>query len=166
MKIFAFFLVIILTPLFLLITLPVLISRGKGIIFFQERVGINKKEFCIYKFRTMHEGKITGIGRVLRKIGLDELPQLINIIKGDMAFVGPRPLNQEDIDRLNWVGEEFAARWSVKPGITGQAQLVRICDANLSMQQDLDYVKNKSFGRDMKVFFRSMLVPFVGKFSQ
>jgi lipopolysaccharide/colanic/teichoic acid biosynthesis glycosyltransferase len=166
MKLLALLLFTLTLPLTLLLALLLLLSRGKGVFFIQNRVGKGKKEFRIYKFRTMHEGKITGIGRVLRKIGLDELPQLINIIKGDMAFVGPRPLTQFDIDRLNWNGEEFSARWSVKPGITGQAQLVKICDANLSMQQDLDYVKNKSFGRDLKVFFRSLMVPFVGKLSQ
>ena len=111
----------------------------------------------------MTNGSITPFGRFLRKLGLDELPQLINIIQGKMAFVGPRPLTQNDIDRLDWNDERFNDRWSVLPGITGPAQLVKICNKDLSMAEDLNYTSNKSLSLDFKIFIKSMLVPIIGK---
>ena len=133
------------------------------IIFKQTRIGQKKKEFTIYKFKTMEYNKITFIGKYLRKTGLDEIPQLINIIKNDMSFVGPRPLTKFDIDRLNWNSSECAERWNVKPGITGLAQLSDICNANLSLQNDLNYVKNKNIALDIKILFQSILIPIFGK---
>lgn len=163
MKIIALIFLILYLPLLIFIFL-ILKIFGKGpAIFKQVRIGKNKQKFTIYKFRTMSNGSVTPFGRLIRKLGLDELPQLINILKGEMSFVGPRPLTQFDIDRLEWNDAKYTLRWSVKPGITGPAQLVTICDKNISMKEDLKYVNNKSLSLDMKIFIKSMFIPLLGK---
>jgi len=111
----------------------------------------------------MKNGKITFGGKVIRKLGLDEIPQFWNIVKGEMAFVGPRPLTQFDIDRLGWNTEKAVNRWKVLPGITGPAQLTNVCNADLSLSKDLEYVHSKSNGYDLKIMMRSALVPIIGK---
>lgn len=162
-KIFAAIILVFLLPLLLGVGL-VLWLFGKGpIIFKQNRVGLFKNEFTIFKFRTMTDGKISSIGKVLRKTGIDELPQLLNILKGEMAFVGPRPLTQEDIIRLDWNDIKYQARWSVKPGITGPAQLIKVCNKDLSMSRDLTYVEEKCLWLDLKIILQSMLIPIFGK---
>ncbi|PLX07152.1 MAG: hypothetical protein C0596_12215 [Marinilabiliales bacterium] len=163
MKFLAAIIFILSFPLSFLIFL-ILKIFGKGpAIFKQIRIGKDKKEFIIYKFRTMTNNKVTFFGKILRKLGLDELPQLLNIIKGEMAFVGPRPLTQFDIDRLEWNDKRYIDRWSVKPGITGQAQLITICDKNLSIKEDLEYIKNKSVSLDIKIILKSIIIPIIGK---
>jgi len=159
---------LILLPMFILIWVIIFISSipNLQIFFTQTRIGKNKKEFVIYKFRTMKDNKVTFIGHILRKTGLDEIPQLVNIIMNQMAFVGPRPLTQYDIDRLNWNSDEFDNRWKVKPGITGLAQLCDICDSGLSMKNDLFYVENSCFGLDLKIIAKSLIIPFRGKRKQ
>lgn len=163
MRLFALFILIISTPLFMLLGLSIYFRYGSKVIFQQKRVGVNKTEFTIYKFRTMERNKITSLGKLIRKLGLDELPQLLNIIKGDMAFVGPRPLTMEDIERLGWNTATFEKRWAVKPGITGKAQLISICDASLSIQNDIWYVENQSLWVDLNILSKSILVPLIGK---
>lgn len=162
-RIIAFILVVILTPVFLITALIAGMGSGLPMIFVQERLGINKEPFTIYKFKTMKNGKITSIGSILRKTGLDELPQLFNIIEGKMRFVGPRPLTQDDIDRLEWNSNTARLRWSVHPGITGMAQLVNVCDKNISLKNDILYAKQKSTSLDLKIFWKSLLVPILGK---
>jgi lipopolysaccharide/colanic/teichoic acid biosynthesis glycosyltransferase len=162
-KVFAAIILVFLLPLLLGVGL-VLWLFGKGpIIFKQNRVGLLKKEFTILKFRTMTDGKISTFGNILRKTGIDELPQLLNILKGEMAFVGPRPLTQEDIDRLYWNDIKYQKRWSVKPGITGWAQLIKICDKDLSMSRDLSYVEKKCLWLDLKIILQSVIIPIFGK---
>lgn len=111
----------------------------------------------------MHEGKITRLGHILRSSGLDELPQLINIIKGDMSFVGPRPLSLYDIKRLKWDTPYYNKRWSVLPGLTGLAQLSRKCHPKITFCYDTYYIKNKSIYLDISIIFVSLLVPLLGK---
>lgn len=111
----------------------------------------------------MHKDKITGIGRVLRKTGIDELPQLLNIMKGEMNFVGPRPLTEADIIRLNWDDAAHEIRWSIPPGITGMAQLINVCDAQVSWDCDMQYIKTRSTKTDLQLLWKSFLVPFIGK---
>jgi len=132
-------------------------------VFKQERIGLHKSPFVIYKFRTMKNGKITILGKILRKTGIDELFQLINIVIGTMNFVGPRPLTLEDIERLNWNDTAFRKRWDVKPGITGLAQLTNVCDARVSWERDKYYVENRSPGLNRKILWQSILIPFLGK---
>lgn len=166
MRIIALILLVLTSPIFIGIAILLALQGGFSVLFIQKRIGFHKKEFKIYKFKTMEAGEITFIGKVLRKTGLDELPQLLNIIKGEMAFVGPRPLTQFDIERLKWNKSEFENRWNVKPGITGIAQLSKVCSADLSMKNDLYYVENKSRGLDFKIFLKSIFVPIIGKLSK
>lgn len=165
MRCLALILIILLSPVFIIIGLTVSCSNVDYFLFKQQRIGIDKKPFIIYKFKSMKNNKVTLIGRIIRKLGLDELPQLFNILKGDMAFVGPRPLTLADIQRLNWDDYKAENRFKILPGITGLAQLTKICDARISLEKDLYYTKNKSFKLDCKLFFRSVLVPFIGKFT-
>ncbi len=163
MKIIAIIILLLISPLVLIISILIYLQSRTNVIFTQKRIGLNSKEFTIYKFKTMENQKVTFIGKLLRKLGLDEIPQLYNIIKGDMAFVGPRPLTQFDIDRLKWNTPEFSKRWSVKPGITGLAQLSKVCCSNLAINNDLYYIDNKHFILDFKIIIKSLLVPIIGK---
>ncbi len=119
----AFVLLLCTSPVWLLLLLATLVTQGPPLFFVQERVGLRRKHFFIIKLGSRKDGHVTRFGRFLRKTGLDELPQLVNILKGDMKFIGPRPLTAGDITRLGWDTAEFDLRWSVKPGITGPAQL-------------------------------------------
>ena len=114
----------------------------------------------------MKNGEITTMGKVIRKLGIDELPQLWNIVLGDMNFVGPRPLTQFDIDRLEWNTTSHKIRWTVKPGITGMAQLSNICDKEVSWNNDLEYINHRSGSLDRKLILKSILIPIVGKAKQ
>lgn len=162
-RIFALLLVLITSPFILLVLLLVLIFEQDNPVFIQERIGFQKTPFLVYKIRTMKAGRITFIGKILRKTGIDELPQLFNIAMGEMNFVGPRPLTQADIERLQWTREFHNKRWSVKPGITGLAQLVNVCDADVSLKNDFEYIDNRSWQLDLKIIYRSALVPIIGK---
>ncbi len=166
MRPIALILFILLLPFTILVGGMVFLFSGFPVFFTQERLGMGKKNFTIYKFRTMRDEKITLIGRLLRKTGMDELPQLINIIKDDMAFVGPRPLTQADVERLNWSGNEAAPRWSVKPGLTGPAQLLKICDADLSLKEDLQYVRKRNSWLDLTIMLKSITIPLFGKYKK
>ena len=125
-KISAIILLIILSPFFVIIALLIIIFSGQPIFYKHKRCGFQYEEFDIIKFRTMHpnngpqlteykDNRITNIGKILRKFKLDELPQLINIIKGDMGFIGPRP---EVIEIVNNHRENFAYLSKIKPGVT------------------------------------------------
>ncbi len=103
------------------------------------------------------------IGRVLRKTGIDEIPQLINIIKGNITFIGPRPLNQFDVERLEWTTEYHSVRWHIKPGLTGLAQLSPICHKKMTLFWDRYYVAHQSLRLDLKIISASLLTLFIGK---
>ncbi len=162
-KIIAFLLLFVSLPLLLLILLLSLPTQGLPIFFIQERVGLNRKSFNIYKLRTMGNGKITSFGRILRKTGLDELPQLINILKGEMLLIGPRPLTLDDIVRLGWNEKEYDLRWSVPPGITGLSQVSNICSKENTWKLDSTYCKNTSFKQDIRIICLSLSKLFRGK---
>ncbi len=160
---FALMVLIILSPILLLVVLLILIVERKSPFFFQKRIGIHKVEFRIYKFRTMLNNEITPLGKVLRKTGIDELPQLVNIIKGQMSFVGPRPLTDADIKRLEWNDSYHENRWSVRPGIVGLAQLTPVCHKKMSWFYDQLYIKSHTLWLDFKILTAAALIPFVGK---
>ena len=142
-------------------------NKGAGAFFFQERPGKDEKIFKIIKFKTMTderdaEGKllpdkdrITAVGRIIRKLSIDELPQLVNVLKGDMAFIGPRPLLPE---YLPWYTEREKLRHTVRPGISGWAQVNG--RNNLSWDEklalDVYYVEHLSFLMDVKVIIRTI----------
>lgn len=143
-------------------------NKGAGAFFFQERPGKDEKIFKIIKFKTMTderdaEGKLlpdkdrlTKVGAVVRKLSIDELPQLINVFKGDMSFIGPRPLL---VEYLPWYTEEERLRHTVRPGISGWAQVHGrnnlAWDDKLAL--DVYYVKNMSFLMDCKVIAKTIV---------
>ncbi|MFT5820314.1 MAG: lipopolysaccharide/colanic/teichoic acid biosynthesis glycosyltransferase [Crocinitomix sp.] len=160
---FALLVLIALSPVLLIVILLILIVERKAPFFFQNRIGLKKTEFKIYKFRTMLNNKTTPLGRVLRKTGIDELPQLVNIIKGQMSFVGPRPLTQNDIQRLGWDNTYYNHRWSVRPGIAGLAQLTPVCHKKMSWFYDQLYIKSRTIWLDFKILAAAVLIPLLGK---
>lgn len=160
----AFFALIFLMPLLILLGLIVQVKHGRPILFKQQRPGFSGNPFKFYKFRTMtnekdHEGKLlpdanrlTPFGTFLRRTSLDELPSLINVLKGDMSLVGPRPLLMQYIPLYN----EFEnRRHEVKPGITGCAQVNGRNSISWEEKFKLDvwYVDNQSFWLDLKILF-------------
>ena len=117
----------------------VLIDDGPPILFRQRRLGLHRRPFSILKIRTMRDGCPTRVGRVLRATGLDEIPQFINILSGEMSAVGPRPLTESDVARLGWTDPEFDSRWDVKPGLTGLAQIVGPLSQQEALELDRTY---------------------------
>ena len=168
-KIIAFFIIVILSPLFLIIGVSILLEDGTPIFFIQERVGIDYTFFQIYKFRTMKKSTpnvathlltnpqqyLLKVGGLLRKLSLDEFPNLINILKGEMVFVGPRPAlyNQEDLMVLRVsVGVD-----KLKPGITGWAQINGRDEISIEEKVafEKEYLEKKSFLFDCKIIFKT-----------
>lgn len=158
---------IVLSPLMLIIYILVRIKLGKPAIFKQKRPGKNEKIFTLYKFRTMtdekdekgnllpDEKRLTKFGKFLRSTSLDELPELINIIKGDMAIVGPRPLL---VKYLPYYTEEERHRHDVRPGLTGLAQVNgrNLIDWKDRFNKDVEYVNTVSFIVDFKILFQTI----------
>jgi undecaprenyl phosphate N,N'-diacetylbacillosamine 1-phosphate transferase len=160
----AFFGLLILCPLFLLITFILYILNNKKPFYFQLRPGLNEKNFTIIKFKTMNDkrdingvlypdkDRTTFVGKIIRKTSLDEIPQLINVLKGDMSLVGPRPLLPEYIE---FYTIEQRRRHDVKPGITGWAQINgrNSISWNKKLEYDIWYVDHLSFLLDFKILF-------------
>ncbi len=158
---------IVLMPLMIIIGILVRINLGSPIIFKQKRPGKNEKVFTLYKFRTMtdkrdidgnllpDEYRLTKFGKFLRSTSLDELPELINIIKGDMAIVGPRPLL---VEYLPYYTEEEKHRHDVRPGLTGLAQVNGRNEISWEekLKYDTEYIKEISFYSDLKIIFKTI----------
>ena len=158
-------LLLLLSPLFLLIMLLIKIDSSGPVLYFQERVGKGGKLFYLFKFRSMVTGadkkgpyytkdndqRITRIGSILRKSSIDELPQLFNVLRGEMNFIGPRPDVPQQ--RELYDDDEWQVRCSVAPGITGLAQVVRRSEATIKERKDLDllYVHERSWWLDCKI---------------
>lgn len=157
----------ILSPLFALVTIALLIAnRGKPF-FLQERPGLNERVFRIIKFKTMNDQKdekgnllpdakrLTFVGSIIRKTSLDEIPQLINVLKGDMSLVGPRPLR---VHYLSLYSDEQKKRHDVRPGITGWAQVNgrNAISWAKKFEYDIWYVENQSFMLDMKIILLTL----------
>lgn len=162
---FSILALIISSPIMLIIGIAIKIDSKGPIIFKQERVGLNGQVFNIYKFRTMRygvkfgENSPTKFGDFLRKISLDELPQLVNILKGDMSFIGPRPWITE---YSQYFSEEDKKRWKVLPGLSGYAQVKGRNGITIREKLDADiwYVENISFKVDVEIFFKTILSVF------
>lgn len=158
---------IVLWPLILIIAVLVKIKLGSPIIFKQERVGLNEKIFTLYKFRTMTDARdekgellsdnarLTKFGKMLRYTSLDELPQLFNILKGDMSIIGPRPLL---VEYLPFYKEYHKQRHSVRPGLSGLAQVNGRNAITWEDRFDLDvkYTLNITFLEDLKIIFLTL----------
>jgi lipopolysaccharide/colanic/teichoic acid biosynthesis glycosyltransferase len=128
---------VVFAPAMAVAMLAVLLEDGRPVLFRQPRLGWRRRPFHILKIRTMRDGRATRVGAVLRATGLDEVPQFINILRGEMSAVGPRPLTESDVQQLGWTGEAFDFRWAVKPGLTGPAQLAgpRLGDEALELDR-------------------------------
>lgn len=133
------------------------------ILFKQKRVGKHKTSFEILKFQTLVNDIPTPTGKVLRRTGLDELPQFLNVLKGDMSVVGPRALTQNDIERLGWDDAYHKKRWSVNPGITGFAQIYGGQHRKTSWFWDVYYLNNNNLGIDFGIIGISFLMNIFGK---
>ncbi len=162
---------IILLPIFIIIFVAIKIEDGGPIFYHQIRTGKNGKNFKLYKFRSMnvlplelemtvpHNQRITKVGKFLRKTSIDELPQVINILKGEMSLIGPRPWKTEYYELFT---EEQKQRCDVLPGITGLAQSkgrngISIFD---KIKYDIEYAKNVSFKMDLQIILDSIVIIF------
>ena len=167
-KTLALFLIIFFSPIYIVVSLLIFLKMGSPILFRQKRPGYKEKIFGIYKFRTMtnekdkdgnilpDEQRLVGVGRFIRSTSLDELPQLFNVLKGEMSFVGPRPLLIEYLDLYN---NKQKRRHDVKPGITGWAQVNGRNAISWEQKFDYDvwYIDNQSFWLDMKILWMTFL---------
>ncbi len=160
--VFALAIIAALSPIYVILSILIKIKMGSPVIFSQTRPGLNEKPFNIYKFRSMSEKRdkdgnllpdrerITPLGKFLRKTSLDEIPQFFNVLKGDMSFIGPRPLLTQ---YLPYYTREEKLRHSVRPGVTGLAQAkgrnTISWDSKLAL--DVEYVKTLSFFNDVKI---------------
>lgn len=168
-RLFALILILILSPLFLLVGISILIEDGFPVFFKQKRVGVNYKFFNIYKFRSMKKNTpnvathlltnpdqyLNKIGKFIRKTSLDEIPNLLNIVKGEMVFVGPRPAlyNQDDLMTLRVaIGVD-----KLKPGITGWAQINGRDEISIEEKVALEkeYLQRKSFLFDVEIVVKT-----------
>ncbi len=169
----ALFILICFSPVILLIILATKLTSPGEVVFKQERLGLSGKVFYMLKFRSMIKGaqqmgsgmfleenddRITPFGKILRRTGLDELPQLLNVLKGEMSIVGPRPAPLHHLDKYS---EDQKRRLSVKPGITGWAQV----NGRVALywpdriKLDLWYIENYSFKLDLFILFKTALSP-------
>lgn len=160
--------ILLLSPVFLILAVMIRIKLGSPVIFKQERPGKNEKIFCMYKFRTMtdetdeqgnllpDEKRLTDFGKKLRSTSLDELPELINIVKGDMSIVGPRPLLVQYIPLYN---ERQRRRHEVRPGFTGLAQVNgrNSISWEEKFEWDVKYVDKITFMGDIKIIFKTVV---------
>lgn len=153
---------VIFTPLLLLIMALILIHDGRPVFFTQERIGRQLQPFRIFKLRTLRNGRITAIGHWLRKSGLDETPQFINVLNGSMSMVGPRPLTREDADRLNLFDRRLP-RSHMRPGITGMAQLYSGRGLKATLFLERIYFERQSLCLDLLILLLSLLVNIFGK---
>ncbi|MBC8767862.1 sugar transferase [Arenibacter sp. BSSL-BM3] len=170
-RILDFFIAIImltlLSPIFILLTVLLYIFNDGQVFFLQKRPGKNERIFSIIKFKTMNDKKdaegqllpdgdrLTPVGKIVRKTSMDEIPQLINILKGDMSLIGPRPLL---IQYLSVYNEREKRRHSVLPGITGLSQVSGRNNLgwDVRLNMDVEYVENMSFLLDLKIFFKTI----------
>jgi len=166
--VFSIILIILFAPVLIIVSLLILAAMGRPVIFLQDRPGYKEKVFGIYKFRTMtnetdvngellpDSQRLHGLGKFIRSTSLDELPQLFNVLKGEMSFVGPRPLLMEYLPLYN---ERQKIRHDVKPGITGWAQVNgrNAISWEQKFEHDIWYAEHQSFLLDMKILWMTMI---------
>ena len=179
-------LILLALPVMLVTCFLILLESGGPILYLQERVGLHGRLFNVVKFRSMRtdaekdgkprwasltDDRVTKVGRVIRKLRIDELPQLFSVLGGDMSLVGPRPERPYFVNQLTQELPYYAVRQSVKPGVTGWAQVryhygATVEDAAEKLQYDLYYVKNHSLFLDLVVLFETIGVVLMGKGAQ
>ncbi|MDT2678067.1 sugar transferase [Enterococcus gallinarum] len=166
-------------PIVFVFCILILIESPGSPIYQQKRVGLKGKEFTLYKLRSMrnnaeingaqwadkNDKRITGIGKFIRKTRIDELPQLINVFKGEMSFIGPRPERKIFIDEFLKAIPDFNDRLLVKPGLTGWAQVNGGYEITPQEKLELDmyYIENRSFLLDLKIIFKTIKIIFTGE---
>ncbi len=173
--------IVLFSPVMLFLALLVKISSPGPVIFRQERVGLHSKPFYMYKFRSMEQQsedaekkawtvrddpRVTGIGKFMRRTSLDELPQLFNILKGDMSMVGPRPERPLFVERFKEEIPRYMVKHQVRPGLTGWAQVNGYRgDTSIKKRIDCDiyYIENWTMGFDIKIIFLTFFTGFVNK---
>lgn len=172
--IISFAIIVLFWWLILIIAILVKIFLGSPVIFKQERPGKDEKIFTLYKFRTMtdekdsegnllpDEKRLNKFGKFLRSTSLDELPEIINVLKGEMSFVGPRPLL---VEYLELYSDEQRKRHLVRPGLTGLAQVNGRNDTtwDARFEHDIEYVQNVTFVNDVKIIFKTIKLVFTRK---
>ena len=168
------------TPLWIFITLAIKFEDGGPVFFFQERVGQGKRRFKILKFRSMvcdaeretgpvwaseNDHRVTRVGRILRSTAMDELPQLWNILRGDISFVGPRAERPEFVGKFREEIPDYDLRHTLRPGLTGLAQIYGRYDSDPreKLRYDLLYIKNQGFWLDLRLIGLSFWITFRGK---
>lgn len=182
----ALILIILALPVMAIAAIAIVVENGFPILYRQERVGLNGRLFKVIKFRSMRndaekdgkpvwatkqDDRVTRVGKIIRKLRIDELPQLFSVLKGDMSLVGPRPERPFFVDQLTKEIPFYAVRHSVKPGVTGWAQVryhygATVEDSAEKLQYDLYYVKNHSLFLDIVVLFETVGVVLTGKGAQ
>ena len=176
-------LIILLSPVIIITAILIKMDSKGPVLFSQDRVGENKKTYMVYKFRSMvadaekksgpvwakdNDDRVTCVGRFIRKWRVDELPQLWNVLIGNMSFVGPRPEREFFVKKLKDIIPYYEERFSVKPGITGWAQVcygygASVEDAVEKLSYDLFYIKNMSFFMDLMIVLRTTKIVLFGK---
>lgn len=163
-------------PIIVIAAILIKLETKGPIMYTQERIGKDGHSFMIYKLRTMHcnaekdgikwaqknDSRVTKVGRLLRKTRIDELPQLVNVIKGEMSIVGPRPERAHFIKEFSKELPEFSERLAVKPGITGWSQINGGYDLSPAekLEKDLFYIENQSFLLDIKIILKTIIIVF------
>lgn len=174
---------IVFSPLFLIIYLAVKLEGGKTVIFRQERIGYKGKPFTLYKFRSMQESaeadgkpalcqkgdkRLTTVGRFLREYHLDELPQLWNVLKGEMSFVGPRPERKFYVDQIKEINPDYELLYKLRPGLFSAATLYNGYTDTMEkmlirLRMDLEYLSTRSLWLDTKIIFLTVYSILSGK---
>jgi exopolysaccharide biosynthesis polyprenyl glycosylphosphotransferase len=170
-------------PVMVITAIAIAMESGAPIIYRQERVGYRGRTFTVFKFRSMghdaerggqarwavaRDPRVTRVGRVIRRLRIDELPQLFNVLRGEMSFVGPRPERPEFVEMLTGQVPFYAVRHSVKPGLTGWAQVRYSYGATVEqsvrkLEYDLYYVKNHTLALDVLVLLETVRVVLLGE---
>jgi lipopolysaccharide/colanic/teichoic acid biosynthesis glycosyltransferase len=145
------------------IAAAILLLDGRPVLFYQTRLGRGRRPFTILKFRSMRDGDVTTIGRLLRATGLDELPQFVNILRGDLSAVGPRPLTEADVQRFGWTSPACDFRWRVPPGLTGLAQVAGARSPRHALRLDRCYISRQTLWLDVWLVAWSFAINVLGK---
>ena len=177
----AIFAIILFSPVFIILAIIIKLTSKGPIIFKQERVGLHNKPFIMYKFRSMivqndedekkawttkDDPRTTWIGGIIRKISFDELPQLFNVLFGNMSLVGPRPERQQFVDEFKETIPRYMIKHQVRPGMTGWAQINGLrgdTDIEKRIQYDIWYIENWTLGLDIKILLLTLFFGFVNK---
>jgi len=154
---------LVFAPPMAVVAAAILLADGRPLLFRQTRLAAGRRRFTIFKFRSMRNGEVTAVGRILRATGFDELPQLVNVLAGDISAVGPRPLTEEDVRRLGWTDAASDFRWSVPQGLTGLAQIVGARSDRHALRLDRRYIARQSLRLDTRLIAWSFAVNLLGK---